>query len=200
MRISALDLADTLFHRLAWATVGALTCLVMGFGGGPPRSSRLTAAVPAPASLPSPTIPPGPPSAPQPARVLPSRTFTPRDAGACARAEGTGTYVAPWGVAYVAWLTSRTLDRLALAAGPSGVRVAPRRPPGEANELGFRAGDWIVAIDGDASPAASPEAVIKELEGGGDSAVLVARRDRLEFVVVRACPASPLTVGVPGMR
>lgn len=197
MPLSALDLADTLFHRLAWAAVGALTCLVLRPGGSLPRTPPLAYAAPQPVtSVPQPVTPaPSPPSLFASRAELaasspsPARTFTARDVDACARAEATGTYLAPWGIAYLAWLSTPTVDRLALEAAPVGVRVAPHRPRGEPAALGLRAGDWVVAVDGEGAFASSPRALMTKLASGGDSALLVGRGERLAVAVVRACPS-----------
>ena len=61
MRLSALDLADTLFHRLAWATVGALACLALRPGaraqGACPFAHATPLVVPPPSPSPAPTLP-----------------------------------------------------------------------------------------------------------------------------------------------
>ena len=202
MRLSALDLADTLFHRLAWATVGALACLALRPGaraqGACPFAHTTPLVVPPPSPSPAPTLPTAllvsshAASAPSPSHA---RTFTARDVDACARAERTGVYVAPWGVAYVAWLATPTIERLALeAASPAGVRVAPHRPRGESVGFGLQAGDWVVAVDGEAAFASSPNALTTKLVSGGDSAVLVGRGEKLVVVLVRACPSSTFPV------
>lgn len=116
-----------------------------------------------------------------------------RDVDACALAERMGSYVAPWGVAYVAWLAAPTVERLGLeTASPAGVRVAPRRPRGESVGFGLRAGDWVVAVDGEGAYASSPNALTTKLVSGGDSALLVGRGERLVVALVRSCP-SPIS-------
>lgn len=200
MRLSALDVADTLFHRLAWASVGALACLAFRPPAHAPGACSFAHATSL--SVPPPTPPHAAPLSTAPsvshlADAGPSsargRTFTARDVDACALAERMGSYVAPWGVAYVAWLATPTLGRLALeTASPAGLRVAPHRPRGEPVGFGLRAGDWVVSVDGEGAFASSPNALTTKLVSGGDSAVLVGRGERLVVALVRSCP-SPIS-------